>query len=597
MVNLHFNKLYSFDRKSEYTFLSVPFEKGKIKNTSDITVKNSDKADVPCDVTPLSFWDDGSLKWGKIDFLADLKGNAACDYSLELGDSLKGTPIAEEKDDSIFISTGCLSLQISKSSGKIFELLTYNKRYLSTKDLKGPVLIDAYGRNYMYNVKNVTLLNAGNVCASVKLEGEHTYNENVFFTFSLVITAFAGKPDLNFSYELKNVTDSPIQVQSLSFSFNPAYEPEVCTNTIVLTGSKGVTLKATDEEAITYEINKEVADSIYDSQLPETYMGTFFADYTDEALGVCATVKNALQNYPKTFSADKKGLNIYLIPKTPVKVILNPNLKKSFDFNLHFHGFDAEFDECYKNAVTYEFSDKPVLSKEYIESTNIYDSLKFNDDTAGKVYTLKRTLGVNTFGSDFDSSELLSILENYYTGSERVFLEAFMCNTKHLLETTDMTSKDFVSSVSFDMVDTLLSYYHMSGNADALNNAAFICDTLSQNDGKSMFAVTLHSLISLYNETHKQEYLEAAKSTSAKIKKWYDENSALLLPYEDIALVRFPHIILLTAMALTEYASLTQDADILNLSSLIEADLNENCVLSNGAYCECDFPSRSYPMR
>ena len=112
-----------------------------------------------------------------------------------------------------------------------------------------------------------------------------------------------------------------------------------------------------------------------------------------------------------------------------------------------------------------------------------------------------------------------------------------------------------------------------------------------------MFAVTLHSLISLYNETHTQEYLEAAKSTSAKIKKWYDENSALLLPYEDVALVRIPHIILLTAMALTEYASLTQDADMLNLSSLIEADLNENCVLSNGAYCECDFPSRSYPMR
>ena len=61
-----------------------------------------------------------------------------------------------------------------------------------------------------------------------------------------------------------------------------------------------------DAKYLLKEANEHFAEVLY---------GTFMADRTDEKDGLCITVYQAQQNYPKAVRADKNGISVMLVPE------------------------------------------------------------------------------------------------------------------------------------------------------------------------------------------------------------------------------------------------------------------------------------------
>ena len=74
MVDIFFDKLYRYPRINECVSIAVPFAKGELYNTDNISiVQNKRKCIIQPKVT--AEYDDGSIKYLFVDFMADLPAN------------------------------------------------------------------------------------------------------------------------------------------------------------------------------------------------------------------------------------------------------------------------------------------------------------------------------------------------------------------------------------------------------------------------------------------------------------------------------------------------------------------------------------------
>ena len=71
MNKLYFEKLSSFDRIKEPCRAAVPFPKGEVFDLENFAVAD-DNGQVLSQAEATAYWEDGSVKWALIDFLADL---------------------------------------------------------------------------------------------------------------------------------------------------------------------------------------------------------------------------------------------------------------------------------------------------------------------------------------------------------------------------------------------------------------------------------------------------------------------------------------------------------------------------------------------
>ena len=72
-----------------------------------------------------------------------------------------------------------------------------------------------------------------------------------------------------------------------------------------------------DAHYLMKEANEHFAEVLY---------GTFFADRTDAKGGLCITVYQAQQNYPKAVKSDSEGIAVMLVPEGEDKVIMQPGM-------------------------------------------------------------------------------------------------------------------------------------------------------------------------------------------------------------------------------------------------------------------------------
>lgn len=82
-----------------------------------------------------------------------------------------------------------------------------------------------------------------------------------------------------------------------------------------------------DAKYLLKEANEHFAEVLY---------GTFMADRTDEKDGLCITVYQAQQNYPKAVRADKNGISVMLVPEGVGNVVMQPGMAREQQFLMHF---------------------------------------------------------------------------------------------------------------------------------------------------------------------------------------------------------------------------------------------------------------------
>jgi len=82
-ITIHLKDKNAIERHGEAVQIGVPLAQGEITNAADIRLRDpkQDQA-VPCQAAPMAHWPDGSIRWLKLNFLADMAPLQATDLQL-----------------------------------------------------------------------------------------------------------------------------------------------------------------------------------------------------------------------------------------------------------------------------------------------------------------------------------------------------------------------------------------------------------------------------------------------------------------------------------------------------------------------------------
>jgi hypothetical protein len=169
-IEIFIDKLYRYDRISEPCFIGFPLEKGLVSDLSAISLTDPAKEiSLPTQIKATSRYEDGSVRFVFIRFLADIPANKKCRYICEIASASESAVSANanrdaensdnnpakrcynpvtvsEKYDGYEISTiddatgEAFSYTLKHGSSEIFDNMTHGKRTYEGRQFVGPVL-------------------------------------------------------------------------------------------------------------------------------------------------------------------------------------------------------------------------------------------------------------------------------------------------------------------------------------------------------------------------------------------------------------------------------------------------------------------------
>lgn len=257
MLDIYIDKLYRYPRIQECVSVAVPFKKGELKSISEIAVLQNGKE---CVIQPevTSSYDDGSVKFLFISFMADLPANKrtkvilsvsseeydkaveasklSYDNPIENAENVHKAAVCVKKTEAGYtVNSGELEFDVSDNSESIFTRLVDGRKIYTEENFEGPVLKDREGNDYKMSIgewrvvkpgpvevtlsaKAYNVVEAdkdGNTASIDKEDKKGIKNKNI--ESEIRITAYAGKPWVNISYRIINTSDEELNIKSLVF--------------------------------------------------------------------------------------------------------------------------------------------------------------------------------------------------------------------------------------------------------------------------------------------------------------------------------------------------------------------------------------------
>ncbi|HEY7884015.1 MAG TPA: hypothetical protein VIC08_03610, partial [Cellvibrionaceae bacterium] len=82
-ITIHLKDENAINRHGEAVQIGVPFARGEVINAANIRLHDSKHNQaVTCQTIPMAHWPDGSVRWLKLNFLADMAPHQAVDLQL-----------------------------------------------------------------------------------------------------------------------------------------------------------------------------------------------------------------------------------------------------------------------------------------------------------------------------------------------------------------------------------------------------------------------------------------------------------------------------------------------------------------------------------
>ncbi len=449
-MKIYFDKLYKDDRNKELCGICVPLKKGTLDKDDISTVAILDgETAIPVQSEITSLWDDGSVRYLYVHFLADLPGNAKKEllltykgdenYSLfESADNYASAGLVDivtliEDSDRISVENGPLSFTVKDDSKELFQEFKYRELTYSKEQFVGPFVTYA-GERLTTVFDSWKAVKRGDIFTVLEGKGRCLSNDNSFsgegLSFEMRLSITAGKPFIDVGYKFINCTDGDIKPDDIVFAVtaskagkmdfsSPAYKSVVPDSTgcgdarsttesgniVITTGTKDLPTYDMDHssgkirsiagksnyrtefkisttgDTVENTIVAEMLEKEANEHFGEVLYGTFFADYTDAGskMGVCATVFQAFQNYPKAVKSSKEGICIFLIPDQNMNasftkatpVIFGSGMAREQRFLLHFHDVDESIYEIDNRSLIYQMPDKPSIDPMEFEKAGV----------------------------------------------------------------------------------------------------------------------------------------------------------------------------------------------------------------------------------
>ncbi len=337
--------------------------------------------------------------------------------------------------DEISLDNGRLKFTVRSGAKELFEAFSFNGVSFSSDRFVGPY-VTISGERFDTVFDEWKVVKEGAVFSVLQGSGRCVSKttcltgEGIKFEIRLSITA--GKPWMDMGFRFINATDGDIKPDDIVFAIkasddadmsfdSPLYIDEAVDSTGC--GDTKGTVKAGDIVRTTgtrdlpkydFENNKAhagirtiVGSSNYrtdfsismdgerlentitaeklqkqaNEHFAEVFYGTFFADYTDpvEDIGVCATVFQAFQNYPKAVRSDSTGLTVFLLPDQNINadktaaspVVFTSGMAREQRFMLHFHSAAEPIYELDNRSIIYQMPDEPCIDPMEFERAGV----------------------------------------------------------------------------------------------------------------------------------------------------------------------------------------------------------------------------------
>ena len=381
----------------------------------------------------------------KKEFLMTFKGDEDFGLATASADHEEIAVISEREDgDNIFIDNGPIKLSVKKRSSDLFETFVYDEKSFSNRQFVGPyVTID--GEKLQTFFDEWKLVKNGPILTILQGKGRCTGSNNTFsgegIKFEMRIQITAGKPWLDMGFRFINATDGDIKPDDIVFAVkgfsagemsfdSPIYVDEAVDSTgcgdtkktdvaddivkttgiselpnydftddnknkdirtIVASSNYRTDFKISTcgkklENTITAEILKKQANEHF----AEVFYGTFFADHTDPSqnIGICCTVFQAFQNYPKAVRSDSDGVTVFLLPDQNINadktaaspVVFTSGMAREQRFLLHFHSADESIYELDNRSIIYQMPDEPYIDPEVFHKAGVMPDIFLSPD-------------------------------------------------------------------------------------------------------------------------------------------------------------------------------------------------------------------------
>jgi len=649
-INLHFPKTYSRRRKLEPCTVSVPFARGTVREPGGCVCCGGVKHPTQCKV--LSRWQDHSVKWMRLDFLADLPAGEESDFtfSTEGNTAEPPEPICLTREGPLLkLRSGAFSVEFGGPGAPIFHQITYGGLILQEDCLEGPVLVDSAGVQYtaLTGSSGWQVSENGPVRVTAETSGRHKSKTGSLFDFTLRVTVFAGCPWIVLDDTIVNTErKESCGIRELSFAVR---RPEGLGNGTSAAASYDPhsyrSRMSSSPEGRKLELAVRAEDLLIqeNESSPETYFGTFWADWNDrEKGGVCATLYQAYQNFPKALAASGSGIRLFLIPDG--NTVFPRGVAKTHRLFLHFHGPRETLESLNDRSIRFQMPDIPILKPETYRSAGVMEDV-FSEKKDWRVEhrllqlsdSRGRAFGMLDWGDapdggytaqgrgngrpvytnneyDFPHAEMLFYARN----GERRMLDCFLTAVRHWMDVDICHSSDdpirkggqithsagHVSGIvqlSHEWVEGLLDYYHQTGSGRALQTAAEIGQnilkqlSLKKYSEKGSFNAretgwALRALTALYQETYQDGYLLGAQKIVRQFEEWMQRYGTWLAPYTENTLVRVPFMISVAAGSLMRYDRVCKDEKVKQMIVKAAKDLTEHCMAGDGLFCYKEFP-------
>lgn len=655
MAEIRFEKLYRYSRIAEPCVLAFPIEKSKLFYPEQISIQNEKKEEVSCQVKVTSRWEDGSIRWLLCRFFADLPANQGVSYTLEWKEKKEKEEIKKElawidKNGKICIDTGELKIKLGGEEKGIFEEITFQKSCYKRKELLGPILRDKAGKTYELFINNWKITENGFLCTIIEGEGYHTAEGEKRKT-EVRMTFYQGKPWFELAYRLINDSEEPLEINSLELQIKRRILMGTVTNCAASSNYKTkykIASSKEEEEDVDYLIDSQYLLYEANEHMAEVFYGTLFAAQEDVYGGVCATVYQAHQNFPKGVYAGKEGIIIKLIPECEDKIVMQPGMAREQKIQLHFYSAKTTKEELNHRSLLYQMPDRPILEPEIYHKAEVFpDVFVQNKNNKVEMALIEkadkhaRCYGMLNWGDAPDPGYTMQgrgkgevvwtnneydyphacILQYVRTGIRR-FLDYALVAAKHWMDVDichyssnplhyqgqwEHTRGHVLEGeivCSHQWVEGLIDYYHFTGEEKALETAVGIGKNIKRLLETPMFQQkgeinaretgwALRSLTALYIETQEKSWLEKCDWIVGHFEEWKKEFGGWLSPYTDNTAIRIPFMISVAVGSLMRYYRVSPQEKIKKM--IIEAmeDLLENTYLDCGLFLYKELPSLS----
>ena len=630
MFDLIFEKVYSKEFEKEPYFFAFPLEKGRLFDINKISV-----SDCPIQAKATAFWDDGSIKWAFVRSEADLPANGSRNYVCRTDGQEKKICEYPINANESYVDTGDIRISVSTDTNKLFDEFIYKGKNVN---VSAPVLLSGCGK-WDFKVNEWTFEEKGALCVIMCGKGNFTLNDKKT-AFIIKLTFYAGKPWFEIALQLINTTDDSIDITGLYIDINNSGN-SWCTGisnykTKIEDGSGNEVYTKIDAEYLKYESNEHN---------PEVFYGTFFGESRNDDYGICATVFQAQQNYPKAIRVNKDGIRIYLVPEDEC-IILKSGMARQQKMQLHVYPADTDIQEVNHRSTVYQMPVRPFISPEVFKNSGVFENVftespigKYEMFLIGKSDEHARCYGMLNWGdvpdggytsqgrgngrlvwtnNEYDYPHAAMLM--YARTGIRRYMDYVLVAARHWTDVDvchysndplimggqyehcagHIDDKKIVCSHQW--VEGLIDCYHLTGEKEYFDTAVGIGENVLRLLDTPMFKQSgqanaretgwaLRTLCALYKETGEERWLEKCNWIVGHFEEWEKEYGLWLAPYMDNTAIRVVFMISIAACSLMRYYRIDPQPRIKGMILRAVDDLVDNARLDNGLFYYKELPS------